>query len=70
MFLRLLSERHLVTLMREADDVQEGCLRYLNRLSDYFFVLSRWAAKAHGEPEFFWEHPDKSAADDADGASE
>lgn len=49
------AERHLVTLMRVEEDVGEGCLRYLNRLSDFLFILARWAAKAHGEPEYQWE---------------
>lgn len=30
-------------------------LRYLNRLSDYLFVLSRWAGKKAGEREYLWE---------------
>ena len=29
-------------------------LHYLNRLSDYFFVLGRWVARRHGEPESLW----------------
>ncbi len=65
------AERCLVSLMREAEDINEGCLRYLNRLSDYFFVLGRWAAKVHGEAEYFWEHSDRSSdgLSDAGGAS-
>ncbi|MEL6356119.1 MAG: ATP:cob(I)alamin adenosyltransferase, partial [Bacteroidota bacterium] len=30
-------------------------LRYLNRLSDYFFVLGRWLAKENGVEELKWE---------------
>jgi cob(I)alamin adenosyltransferase len=30
-------------------------MRYLNRLSDLFFVLSRWVAKRSGEAEYLWE---------------
>ena len=30
-------------------------LPYLNRLSDFFFVLGRWAAAQLGEPEFLWD---------------
>lgn len=51
------AERRVLTLMNEEDDVGEGCMRYLNRLSDYFFVLGRWAAQALEEPEYFWEKP-------------
>ena len=51
------SERELVALLRDGPEAGEGCLRYLNRLSDYLFVLGRWAAKQLGEPEFLWERP-------------
>ncbi len=51
------AERLVVTLMREEDDIGEGCLRYLNRLSDFLFVLARWAAKQRQEPEYLWERP-------------
>ena len=30
-------------------------LEYFNRLSDLFFVLSRWIAKQTGEPEYLWQ---------------
>ncbi len=30
---------------------------YLNRLSDFLFVLSRWVAKSAGEPELLWALP-------------
>ena len=51
------AERRVLTLMNADDDVGEGCLRYLNRLSDLLFVLGRWAAQAAGEPETFWQKP-------------
>jgi cob(I)alamin adenosyltransferase len=50
-------ERRVVTLMREQDDVGDGCMKYLNRLSDLLFVMARWAAKAHGEAEYQWQKP-------------
>ncbi|MCB9794188.1 MAG: cob(I)yrinic acid a,c-diamide adenosyltransferase [Alphaproteobacteria bacterium] len=49
------AERRVITLMREVEGVNDGPLRYLNRLSDYLFVAGRWAAKSLGEPEFLWE---------------
>ncbi len=52
------AERRLVSLMHEEPDVGAGCLTYLNRLSDFLFVLSRWAAQALGEPEYLWEKPE------------
>ncbi|MCB9680865.1 MAG: cob(I)yrinic acid a,c-diamide adenosyltransferase [Alphaproteobacteria bacterium] len=51
------AERRVVTLQHTADDVGDGCMVYLNRLSDLLFVLSRWAAKALGETEYFWSKP-------------
>lgn len=51
------AERRVFTLMNAEEDVGEGCMRYLNRLSDLLFVLGRWAAKHLGEPEYHWEKP-------------
>jgi cob(I)alamin adenosyltransferase len=48
------AERIVLALSRD-EDVGPGPLRYLNRLSDLFFVLSRWIAKQSGEPEYLWE---------------
>lgn len=48
------AERLVFQLCRE-EELGSGPLRYLNRLSDLFFVLSRWASKQTGEPEFLWE---------------
>jgi len=49
------AERALVRLMHSEDDVGDGAMRYLNRLSDWLFVAGRWAARAHGEEEYLWE---------------
>jgi cob(I)alamin adenosyltransferase len=51
------AERRVVTLIRADEEVGYGVLRYLNRLSDLLFVLGRWAARAHGEPEYLWQKP-------------
>lgn len=53
------AERRVLTLMEDPheEDVGEGCLRYLNRLSDLLFVLGRWSARALGEPEYQWQKP-------------
>jgi cob(I)alamin adenosyltransferase len=48
------AERDLLALSR-AEPVSEWTLRYLNRLSDLFFVLGRWAGKQAGEREYLWE---------------
>ena len=50
------AERDVLRLMR-AEDVGAGPLRYLNRLSDLLFVLSRWMGRHQGEREFLWERP-------------
>ena len=39
------AERKIVELIDNEHDVHEGVLMYFNRLSDYFFVLSRKIAK-------------------------
>jgi cob(I)alamin adenosyltransferase len=48
------AEREILTLSR-AEPVSEWALRYVNRLSDAFFVLSRWVTKRMGEKEYLWE---------------
>src|SRR5205823_15092090 len=48
------AERELLVLSR-VEPIGEGPLRYLNRLSDLFFVLGRWVGKHMGEQEYLWE---------------
>jgi cob(I)alamin adenosyltransferase len=48
------AEREILTLSRQ-EPVNAWVLTYVNRLSDTFFVLSRWAAKRMGEKEYLWE---------------
>lgn len=48
------AERLLVALAREAP-VPPEAIQYLNRLSDAFFVWSRWANHVLGSPETLWE---------------
>ena len=48
------AERTLVELQQQ----QQGnpfSLKYLNRLSDLFFVLARYLAKQKGQKEIFWQ---------------
>ena len=56
------SERTTVALRREEVEAGGEGLRYLNRLSDLLFVLARWAAWAHSEPEYFWKNPAKRSS--------
>jgi cob(I)alamin adenosyltransferase len=48
------AERDLLRLSR-SEPVSEWAIKYVNRLSDLFFVLARWAAKQAGEPEALWQ---------------
>jgi len=49
-------ERIVLRLARE-EDVPTEVLRYLNRLSDFLFVLARHLARVFGEEEPLWETP-------------
>ena len=48
------AERELLALSR-LEPIGEWPLKYVNRLSDAFFVLGRWVGKRMGEPEYLWE---------------
>src|SRR5690606_38728379 len=49
------AERRLVTLAR-GESVRPQPQRYLNRLSDLLFVVSRVLARASGHGEVLWQH--------------
>jgi cob(I)alamin adenosyltransferase len=55
------AERIVLRLGRE-EELSPWPLRYLNRLSDVLFVLSRWIGKHNGEPEYLWERGLRSHA--------
>jgi cob(I)alamin adenosyltransferase len=48
------AERELLAASR-TEPIGEWPLKYVNRLSDLFFVLGRWVAKHLGEKEYLWE---------------
>ncbi|HWP24672.1 MAG TPA: cob(I)yrinic acid a,c-diamide adenosyltransferase [Candidatus Binatia bacterium] len=48
------AERDILRLSRE-EEINSKVIPYVNRLSDLFFVLSRWIAKQMGEPERLWQ---------------
>lgn len=54
------AERTAVTLAGE-EEIPPEAIRYLNRLSDAFFVWSRWANHILGLPEVLWE-PNQAAS--------
>lgn len=53
-------ERLVVSLVSECPElpIPELVISYLNRLSDYLFILSRFVSHTRGEEEFPW-HPRK-----------
>ena len=54
------AERETVTLARH-EAVRPEAIRYLNRLSDLLFVLSRVLARASGHGEVVWNHERRKA---------
>ena len=59
------AEREILRLAR-VEEIGEYPLKYVNRLGDLFFVLSRWVGKHTGEKEYLWqrglqERPKKSS---------
>jgi cob(I)alamin adenosyltransferase len=43
---------------QEVDNISDECLKYLNRLSDFLFVIARYENKQAGEREETWQ-PDR-----------
>ena len=54
------AERMVVALARK-EEIPHEAVRYLNRLSDAFFVWSRWASHAAGAAETLWQ-PNRSSS--------
>ena len=48
------AEREIVRLS-QAEEIGEWPIKYVNRLSDLFFVLARWVGKHMGEKEYLWQ---------------
>jgi cob(I)alamin adenosyltransferase len=48
------AEREILRLSR-IEELGEWPVKYVNRLSDLFFVLSRWIAKRTGDKEYLWQ---------------
>ena len=48
------AERDILRLSR-SEEVNPTLLKYVNRLSDLFFVLARWISKKMGEQEYLWQ---------------
>ena len=52
------AERRVIRLSRQ-EDLNPCSIRYLNRLSDLLFVVSRVLARAEGGTEVLWVHGDR-----------
>ena len=48
------AERDILRLSR-SEEVNPTLLKYVNRLSDLFFVLARWLSFQMGEQEYLWQ---------------
>ncbi|MDQ3002561.1 MAG: cob(I)yrinic acid a,c-diamide adenosyltransferase [Fibrobacterota bacterium] len=48
------AEREIIRLSRE-EAVDNRLIKYINRLSDYFFVMSRYVSRKAGAKEYLWE---------------
>ncbi|MFT3917901.1 cob(I)yrinic acid a,c-diamide adenosyltransferase [Cloacibacterium sp.] len=53
------AERSMVFL-RETEELRPEPIKYLNRLSDYLFVLARYISKISGEKEDFWNPSERA----------
>jgi cob(I)alamin adenosyltransferase len=49
------AERSVVSLLSNGEPVEPLIIKYLNRLSDYFFMLARWLAKKNKAEEILWK---------------
>ncbi|MDB5104150.1 MAG: cobO [Fibrobacteres bacterium] len=49
------AEREIMRLSRE-EPVDKRLIKYINRLSDFFFVMSRYASRKAGVKEYLWEY--------------
>ena len=53
------AERAMVYL-NETEEVRPELIKYLNRLSDYLFILARYISKISGEKEDFWNPSERA----------
>ena len=49
------AERSVVNLQINGEFVDPVIIKYLNRLSDYLFILARWLAKKNKAEEILWQ---------------
>jgi cob(I)alamin adenosyltransferase len=46
--------------LNETEEVRPELIKYLNRLSDYLFILARYISKISGEKEDFWNPSERA----------
>jgi cob(I)alamin adenosyltransferase len=51
----------LMVRLHQVEPVDEPMRRYANRLSDFLFAYSRWAAKEEGASEYLWGRTENRA---------
>lgn len=51
------AERNIYRIIDEGSEIEAVALQYINRLSDYFFLLSRKQSFIHNIDEIIWEKP-------------
>lgn len=56
------AERETVQIRSTKLEIRNVILPYLNRLSDYLFILARWVNFKSGKKEIFWKIASKSAS--------
>jgi cob(I)alamin adenosyltransferase len=44
-----------VVRLSEKDEINSNCIKYLNRLSDLFFIMSRLINKRKGKNDILWK---------------
>ncbi len=49
------AERNILALVQNEIEIEALLIQYINRLSDYFFVLSRYIAVKQGDKEILWK---------------
>lgn len=63
------AERGIIRLSRE-EPVDNRLIKYINRLSDLFFVMSRYASRKAGIKEYLWEYGLAASSRTAEGKRE
>ncbi len=56
------AERQILHVQAQGETIRSEVVRYMNRLSDWLFVLSRWIIFLLGGQEVFWEPVRKARA--------